>query len=50
MPGESGSGGMGVGGARGRFASGSEVHTTNQRMEIHAVLDAVRMLEGRSKW
>jgi ribonuclease HI/uncharacterized phage-like protein YoqJ len=30
----------------GRFASGSEVHTTNQRMEIKAVLEAVRALEG----
>ncbi len=30
----------------GRFASGAEAHTTNQRMEIHAVLDAVRALEG----
>ena len=30
----------------GRFASGSEVHTTNQRMEIKAVLEAVRALDG----
>ncbi len=30
----------------GRFASGSEPLSTNQRMEIHAVLDAVRTLEG----
>ena len=30
----------------GRFASGAEAHTTNQRMEIHAVLDAVRTLDG----
>ena len=31
----------------GRFASGAEAHTTNQRMEIHAVLDAVRTLDGQ---
>lgn len=30
----------------GPFASGSEAHSTNQRMEIAAVLDAVRTLEG----
>ena len=30
----------------GRFASGAEARTTNQRMEIHAVLDAVTTLEG----
>jgi len=30
----------------GRFASGAEALTTNQRMEIHAVLDAVRTLDG----
>jgi ribonuclease HI/uncharacterized phage-like protein YoqJ len=30
----------------GRFRSGAELHTTNQRMEIHAALDAVRSLEG----
>jgi ribonuclease HI len=30
----------------GRFASGAEAHTTNQRMEIHAVLDAVQTLDG----
>ena len=30
----------------GRFASGAEARSTNQRMEIHAVLDAVRTLEG----
>jgi ribonuclease HI/uncharacterized phage-like protein YoqJ len=30
----------------GRFASGAEAHTTNQRMEIHAVLDAVLTLDG----
>ncbi len=30
----------------GRFASGAEAHSTNQRMEIHAVLDAVRTVEG----
>ncbi|HET7523331.1 MAG TPA: ribonuclease H [Acidimicrobiales bacterium] len=31
----------------GAFRSGSEVRTTNQRMEIHAVLDAVSTLRGR---
>jgi ribonuclease HI len=30
----------------GPFQSGSAVMTTNQRMEIHAVLEAVRTLEG----
>jgi ribonuclease HI/uncharacterized phage-like protein YoqJ len=30
----------------GPFASGAEAHTTNQRMEITAVLQAVRSLEG----
>ena len=30
----------------GRFASGCEAASTNQRMEIHAALDAVRSLEG----
>ncbi|HEX7276783.1 MAG TPA: ribonuclease H [Acidimicrobiales bacterium] len=30
----------------GRFASGPEAHTTNQRMEIQAVLEAVRALDG----
>lgn len=30
----------------GRFASGSEEQTTNQRMEIHAALDATRSLDG----
>jgi len=30
----------------GRFASGAEAHTTNQRMEIHAALEAVRSLAG----
>jgi ribonuclease HI/uncharacterized phage-like protein YoqJ len=30
----------------GRFASGAAAHTTNQRMEIQAVLDAVTTLEG----
>jgi len=28
------------------FSCGGERHTTNQRMEIHAVLDALRTLEG----
>jgi ribonuclease HI len=31
----------------GRFASGAERHTTNQRMEISAALEAVRTLPGR---
>lgn len=31
----------------GRFASGAEARTTNQRMEIKAALDAVESLEGR---
>ena len=30
----------------GRFASGAEAHTTNQRMEIQAALEAVRALDG----
>lgn len=30
----------------GRYASGAEAHTTNQRMEIHAVLEAVLALDG----
>lgn len=30
----------------GRYASGAARHTTNQRMEIHAVLDAVQALDG----
>jgi ribonuclease HI len=30
----------------GRFASGAEQLTTNQRMEIHAVLDAVQTIDG----
>ncbi len=30
----------------GRFASGAEARSTNQRMEIYAVLDAVRTIEG----
>ncbi|HEY5155959.1 MAG TPA: RNase H family protein, partial [Acidimicrobiales bacterium] len=30
----------------GRFASGCEAHSTNQRMEIAAAFDAVRSLEG----
>ena len=32
---------------RGRFASGAASLTTNQRMEIHAVLDAAQTLDGR---
>lgn len=31
----------------GRFASGAEVHTTNQRMEISAALEAIRALPGK---
>lgn len=31
----------------GRFRSGAEAHTTNQRMEVQAVLDAVTTLPGR---
>ena len=30
----------------GRYRSGSEPHTTNQRMELAAALDAVRSIEG----
>ena len=30
----------------GPFASGADAHTTNQRMEITAALDAVRTLDG----
>jgi len=30
----------------GPFASGAEVHTTNQRMEVRAVLEALRVLDG----
>src|SRR5262245_5704232 len=30
----------------GRYAVGAEPHTTNQRMEITAVLEAVRALDG----
>ena len=30
----------------GRYAAGSEVHTTNQRMEIKAALEAVRAIDG----
>ena len=32
---------------RGRFASGAAPHTTNQRMEIQAALEAVTSIEGR---
>ncbi len=31
----------------GRFASGAEVHSTNQRMEINAALEAIRALPGK---
>ena len=31
----------------GRFESGAEAHTTNQRMEINAALQALRALPGR---
>jgi ribonuclease HI len=30
----------------GAFASGAESTTTNQRMEVHAVIEAIRALEG----
>jgi ribonuclease HI len=30
----------------GSFASGAEGHSTNQRMEINAVLEAVRTIDG----
>lgn len=30
----------------GSWASGAEVHTTNQRMEVHAVIDALRTIQG----
>jgi ribonuclease HI len=30
----------------GAFASGAEEHTTNQRMEVRAVLEALRVLDG----
>ncbi len=30
----------------GPFASGAEATTTNQRMEVHAVLEALRSLDG----
>jgi ribonuclease HI len=32
----------------GRFASGAEAHTTNQRMEINAALEALRSLTAES--
>ena len=31
----------------GRYASGAEAHTTNQRMEITAAFEAVQAIEGR---
>jgi ribonuclease HI len=31
----------------GRFASGAELHSTNQRMEINAALEAIRSLPGK---
>ena len=37
---------MGLGDPGGRYRSGSEPHTTNQRMELEAALDAVRSIEG----
>jgi ribonuclease HI len=46
MFGEPGAGRLGLGSAWGRFASGASERTTNQRMEISAVLEAVRALEG----
>ena len=45
--GEPGPRGLGVGRARGPLCVGREAHTTNQRMEITAALEAVRALEGR---
>jgi ribonuclease HI len=45
--GNPGPGGWAWGVADGRFESGTEPHTTNQRMEIKAALEAVRSLPGR---
>ncbi len=35
-----------MGGPGGQFASGAELETTNQRMEMTAVLEAMRSLDG----
>jgi ribonuclease HI len=45
--GNPGPGGWAWGIADGRFESGAAVHTTNQRMEINAALEAIRVLPGR---
>jgi ribonuclease HI len=45
--GNPGPGGWAWGVTDGRFESGVEPHTTNQRMEIKAALEAVRSLPGR---
>ena len=42
--GNPGPGGWGWAVPGGRYASGAEAHTTNQRMEITAVLEALRAL------
>jgi ribonuclease HI len=34
----------------GRYASGARARTTNQRMEIMAVLEAVKALDGLLRW
>ncbi len=46
VPGEPGAGGWAWAVEDGRFASGAEARTTNQRMEIAAALEAVRALDG----
>jgi len=45
--GNPGPGGWGWAVPDGPFASGAEAHTTNQRMEVTAALEAVRALPGR---
>ena len=45
--GNPGPGGWGWAVPDGAWASGFEAHTTNQRMEVSAVLDATRTLKGR---
>jgi len=44
--GNPGPGGWGWATLDGRSASGGEPHTTNQRMEINAVVEALRALDG----
>jgi ribonuclease HI len=44
--GNPGPGGWGWATVDGRSASGGEAHTTNQRMEIYAVVEALRSLDG----